>query len=849
MKNLLRWAGPSLALILFSFALWTLHKELRAFHYQEILAEIRGYRHGRIALALGLTVLSYLVLTGYDAMGLRFAQKTLPFRITAFASFISYVFSNNMGFSAVTGGLVRYRIYSSFGVSAFDIAKIAVFCAVTFWTGLLLVGGTVFLLDPLPLPAVLHAHFQTTFPLGLLSMSGAAGYLIACIAIRKPLVWKEWRFDLPSPRYGISQLVLGAMDWTAAAAVLFVLLPQGTIPFPHLVGIFIIAQVVGLVSSVPGGLGVFETVAMLMLKPYVPAPTALGALLFFRALYYLVPLMAAVLLFAGHELYRRQAALRKGVVLIGRWTGPIAPWAFSLSAFLGGIVLLVSGATPGVPSRLQWLDRVFPLTLLELSHFLGSLAGAALLLLARGLQQRLDGAWMLTAGLLSIGMVSSLIKGGDYEEAVILGCMLAALLPSRPYFYRKTQLSSQTFSWSWSVAILVVLLSTTWLGMFSYKHLEYSHEMWWHFSLYGNASRFLRANVGAVGLVLLISLRILLRPAHIIPGLPEPGEVEEAFAIAKSQPKTYGFLSTLGDKHLLFSSDRKAFIMYGVEGRTWVSMGDPVGDREAWVELAWQFKEDCDRSAAWPVFYQVGPENIPLYLDLGLSLLKLGEDARVPLEGFSLEGKSRKGLRYAYNHGIKEGCAFEVVPASEVGALLPALKAVSDEWLATKRTREKGFSLGRFDEEYLLRYPMAVVRKEGKIVAFANVWEGGCKEELSIDLMRHTSAAPELIMEYLLVNLFLKGAAEGYRYFGLGMAPLAGFEKRSLNPAWHKLAGTLFRHGEHFYNFKGLRSFKEKFHPEWQPRYLAAPGGFALPRILTNLASLISGGFKGVVSK
>jgi len=497
----------------------------------------------------------------------------------------------------------------------------------------------------------------------------------------------------------------------------------------------------------------------------------------------------------------------------------------------------------------EWLDRIFPLTLLELSHFLGSLAGAALLLLARGLQQRLDGAWMLSGGILWIGMFLSLIKGGDYEEAFILGCLLAALLPSRPYFYRKTQLSSQTFSWSWSVAILIVLVSTTWLGMFSYKHLDYSHELWWHFSLYGNASRFLRANVGAVGLVLLISLRLLLRPARIVPGLPSPAEVEEAFGISRSQTKTYAYLSTLGDKHLLFSADRKAFIMYGVEGRTWVSMGDPVGDREAWVELAWRFKEDCDRSAAWPVFYQVDPENIPLYLDLGLSLLKLGEDARVPLAGFSLEGKSRKGLRYAYNHGVKDGCSFEVVPASEVGPLLPALKAISDEWMATKRTREKGFSLGRFEEGYLLRYPMALVRKGGEIVAFANVWEGGGREELSIDLMRHTQAAPELIMEYLLVNLFLKGAQEGYRYFSLGMAPLAGFEKRSLNPAWHKLAGTLFRHGEHFYNFKGLRSFKEKFHPEWQPRYLAAPGGFALPRILTNLASLISGGFKGVVSK
>ncbi len=790
-----------------------------------------------------------MVLTGYDALALRYARKALPFRITVFASFISYVFSNNMGFSAVTGGLVRYRIYSSFGVSAFDIAKISIFCAVTFWIGLLLLGGTVFVIDPLPLPSMMHAYFKTTLPIGTLFLVGAVGYLVACGSIRKSLVWREWRFSFPSLGYGAAQLILGAADWMAASAVLFVLLPKGIISFPHLVGIFILAQGVGLVSNVPGGLGVFETTAMLMLKSSLPAPTILSVLLFFRVLYYLVPLMFALFLFTGHELYRRKAAVKQGVTQVARWTGPLAPWTYSLCAFMAGVILLISGATPGVYSRLQWLDRIFPLTLLELSHFLGSLAGAALLLLARGLQQRLDGAWMLSACILSLGIALSLIKGGDYEEALILGCMLVALLPSRPYFYRKTPLSSQTFSWSWSVAIFIVLASTTWLGFFSYKHLAYSNEMWWHFSVYGNASRFMRANVGAACLVLLISLRLLVRPAHSTQALPLLAEIDEAYEISKNQAKTNAYLSTLGDKHLLFSAGRAAFIMYGIQGRTWVSMGDPVGDKKEWVELAWAFKEECDDSAAWPVFYQVGPENIPLYLDLGLSLLKLGEDARVPLVGFTLEGKTRKGLRYAYNKAIKDGCSFEVIPVAQVGPLLPALKAVSDEWLANKRTREKGFSLGRFDEAYLLRYPMAVVRKEGVLVAFANVWEGGDKEEISIDLMRHTSAAPELIMEYLLVNLFFKGAEEGYRYFSLGMAPLAGFEKRNLNPTWHKVAGILFRHGEHFYNFKGLRSFKEKFHPEWQPRYLAAPGGFAMPRILANLTSLISGGIKGVVSK
>jgi phosphatidylglycerol lysyltransferase len=95
----------------------------------------------------------------------------------------------------------------------------------------------------------------------------------------------------------------------------------------------------------------------------------------------------------------------------------------------------------------------------------------------------------------------------------------------------------------------------------------------------------------------------------------------------------------------------------------------------------------------------------------------------------------------------------------------------------------------------------------------------------------------------------LWGKQQGYRWFNLGMAPMSGFEDRALAPLWSRVGSFLFRHGEHFYNFQGLRQYKEKFDSTWEPRYLASPGGLALPRIVTNVASLISGGLKGVVTK
>jgi phosphatidylglycerol lysyltransferase len=304
-------------------------------------------------------------------------------------------------------------------------------------------------------------------------------------------------------------------------------------------------------------------------------------------------------------------------------------------------------------------------------------------------------------------------------------------------------------------------------------------------------------------------------------------------------PRTSANLALLGDKQLLFNDAETAFIMYAVQGRSWVALGDPVGPDEEWGELIWRFREQCDRYDSWAVFYQVEAENLSLYLDHGFSLLKLGEEARVDVSQFSLDGGSRKKLRLNRNRAQKEGCQFEIVPVERVPEILPVLRSISDAWLESKHGAEKGFSLGFFDDDYLRRFPCAVVRAGGEIVAFANLWEGAEKEELSVDLMRYRPGGPGGLMDYLFVELLLWGKEQGYHWFSLGMAPLSGIEARKLSPLWNKFASLLYRHGDHFYGFEGLREYKDKFDPVWTPKYLAARGGLALPRILADLTKLI----------
>jgi phosphatidylglycerol lysyltransferase len=373
--------------------------------------------------------------------------------------------------------------------------------------------------------------------------------------------------------------------------------------------------------------------------------------------------------------------------------------------------------------------------------------------------------------------------------------------------------------------------------------------MWWSFTLNGHASRTLRAEVAVSVLALLFASVRLLQPSRPSLSLPSAVDLERVRAIVAAHPHTYAHLALLGDKHFLFNEGCTAFLMYGVSGRSWVCMGDPIGDEDERLELAWRFREICDRHEGWPIFYEADKENLHIYLDLGLSLLKIGEEARVELPLFNLEGKSRKNFRNLLNKMDKTGASFEISPAEDVPALLPELKLVSDTWLAAKRTREKRFSLGWFQPDYLCGGPMALLRQDGRITAFANVWAGGLRAEISVDLMRYLPDAPDDVMDCLFLKLMLWGKAEGYQWFNLGMAPWSGFESHALASVWNRFGAFLFQYGEHFYNFQGLRNYKEKFSPRWEPKYLVCPGGLTLPRILANIASLVSGSITGALGK
>jgi phosphatidylglycerol lysyltransferase len=844
-----RWLLPGLSLLVFAGVALALRRELEQFRLSNILGHLRAIPASAIADATLCTAASYWLLGFYDVLALRYLDKVVPYSRTIFTSFIAYSFGHNFGIAAFTGGAVRYRLYASAGLNAADVATVAAFCTVTTAIGLGALAGVSFMFAPHQGMNPPHMNHHIVQALGAVLLLLIAAYALWSLTGPREIEFRGWALRAPAPSVALPQIVLAVVDLGLSAMVLWLLLPAGSgVSLLMFAGAYSTAITAGVISHVPGGLGVFESLIVLAL-PSVPADQLLGSLLAWRAIYYVLPLLVAALLFGGQELRAQRSKLARIEQLAAAYIAPIVPQVSGALVFLAGFLLLVSGATPTIDQRLSLLRDILPLAVLELSHLAGSVIGLALMILARALFRRLAAAYQLTVWLLAAGMVASLLRGLEIEQALVLGLVLLVLWLGRRAFYRPAQILAQRFTPVWIVSLAIVISTALWIGFFANRHVDYSHALWWTFAFEADAPRMLRASLLVVLLAATFLAMNLLRPARPEPGVASGEDLARARDLIAGCSQAVANAVLSGDKRLLFSAANDAFLMYQINGRSWVALGDPIGARDAQEELVWRFRELSDRHAGWTVFYQVSAERLPLYVDLGLAVMKLGEEARVSLPDFSLEGSARAELRTQRRRAERDGAVFEVLQPQQLPALLPKLQAVSDAWLEDKAVAEKSFSVGAFSRDYIGNFPVAVVRCGEELVAFASLWIAGTGDEIAVDLMRFGADAPRGAMDFLFVELMLWGRAQGYRWLNLGMAPLAGLERHPLAPAWHRVGNFVFRYGEHFYNFDGLRRYKAKFNPVWESKYLASPGGLALPRVLLDISVLISGGVKELFAK
>ncbi|MDZ7955828.1 lysylphosphatidylglycerol synthase domain-containing protein [Nostoc sp. DedQUE09] len=294
-------------LLLLVLSLWAIASELREYNYRDILNSLAAIPKSRLSWAIWLTALGYVVMIGYDILGFNYINRSLSWNKIAFTNFISSAFSNTIGFALLTGSAIRYRFYASWGVSAVAIAQVIAFANFTFWLGMFAVAGFLFIINPLKIPTQLHLTFATVRPIGVIFLLLVAAYLLGSIFIKQPLIIRGHEFRFPSFKISLAQIAISSFDWILAAAVLYALLPSNiSLSYLDFLGIYLLAMFAGVVSNVPGGLGVFETIILLILSSKVSAAAVLGSMLAYRGVYYFLPLLVAAGLLGLYEIRFRK---------------------------------------------------------------------------------------------------------------------------------------------------------------------------------------------------------------------------------------------------------------------------------------------------------------------------------------------------------------------------------------------------------------------------------------------------------------------------------------------------------------------------------------------------------------
>jgi phosphatidylglycerol lysyltransferase len=836
---------PLVVLMVFGFTSFAIYELTTEVSYDEVIDALVSTSWSSIALAVFFTLLSFAALIGYDLNALDYIGRKLPPVPVAMTAFSAYAVGNTAGFGALSGGAIRFRGYSRLGLSPEDIGRVIAFVTFAFGIGLLSVTALACLMTAPRMGEIIGVDENIIRAVALVIIIGLT-VLVFVGRDGREIKIGAVHVRLPDSRTSSQQFLVTALDIAASASVLYVLLPHTDLGWPSFLAIYATAVGAGVLSHVPAGLGVFETIIVASLGNTVDIDQVLGSLVLYRVIYHVLPLVIATLFVIILE--ARQLSKHPVASTLRKLEFRLAPLLLSAFALIAGAMLVLSSVTPTPDSNLDFLGNFMPLPLVESAHFLSSVLGLLLFISARGIAQRLDGAWWTALVCTTLGLLFSLVKALALFEAIFLAVLLAGLLLSARQFNRPASMLRQALTPPWIVAMLILVAAATTILFFVYREVDYSRSLWWEFELSAEAPRGLRATLGIAIIAAAVSIFSLLRPAV---RRSEPSTADElvmATDIAMAQDYADANLVRMGDKRLMFSESGKSFIMYGIQGRSWIALFDPVGPSSEIAELVWRFVEEARTGGGRAVFYQISPELLAYCTDAGMRAFRLGELAVVDLTNFDLKGSRLAALRQAISKGVREGLEFEMLQPEGVAPHLAELRAVSDAWLDDHNTREKTFSLGAFRDDYVLSQPVAMLKKEGRIVAFATIAVTGTKHEGTVDLMRFAPDAPKGSMDFLFVKIMEHLRDGGFREFNLGMAPLSGMAQREAAPAWDRIGSVIFEHGERFYNFKGLKAFKSKFQPRWEPRYLAVSGiGPAVAMMDATL--LIGGGLRGVVGK
>ena len=310
LKRLLKIVNLLIAPVLILAATYVLFRLLGQHKFSDILDAMENTDHKRFLAACVFVALNYLVLTLYDTLAFRYIKRDTPYYRIGVAAFCSYTFSHNLGFALLSGGAVRYRLYSRWGLKASEIAKVIFFSGAHFWLGLSLVGAAVFMIEPDTAGFSIGITAETAPFVGVAVALPSIIYLLATLLCRREFSIKGFTFTLPTTSLALMSLLVSCVDWLLAASVLVMLLPaHAGLGFAEVTVGFALSQFAGIASHVPGGIGVLEAVLVYTLHQYIDSDVAFGACLLFRIIYYIIPFILGFTALTVLEIRNRQKKL------------------------------------------------------------------------------------------------------------------------------------------------------------------------------------------------------------------------------------------------------------------------------------------------------------------------------------------------------------------------------------------------------------------------------------------------------------------------------------------------------------------------------------------------------------
>ena len=675
LKKLARHLPALLGVALLCGAIYVVQREFRNLKIADISAALGKIPETALLTAFGFTVLSYGILTFYDRLGTYYAGKPVSYGRVAFASFCAYALSHNLGFAAVSGAAVRYRLYAHWGLTPLQIGKVIAFCSLTFGLGGMVLGGIILFVEPHTIPffgSKFHPAVLTA--IGVLLWAIVLAYVLCAryvgnIRVRGHLV------ELPSWRMALLQVLLASVDVAVTAAIFYALLPTTAgLNYPRFLGVYLAAYSAGLAANLPGGLGVFDTAMLLGLAPYLDPPTVIGAIVVFRLYYYIIPLFLAGSLFAGNEIVLRgRGLIGRRAVAAGRATRlPTVSSAprfsetdFAVAAGTGavalcGALLLSIGAIEAGPD-FSWIDPDYAdlaAVVDQASAFIPSLIGAALMVLSVAMSQRVALAWGTTIGLLLLAAAFTVAQGEQFWIPGVL--MLAAMLiaPFRPAFYRHARLVTGPLRASNVLPLSALVVCILALAAFE-PHVRWlNNSSFWEVIISPEMPNSLRATVAAAVALALIAIWRLVRPTRV-PWLPWTAEARLRYAALGGLPPAYA-------DGIVWGENERAAIPFRRVGRVLLGLGDPAGAESDRVSTIWRLRDLAQQEGLDPAVWRAERGLLKAYADLGLSALPLGRDG-LPLVD-DHEGGSRGELPARH--------FLVCVAERDLPALLPLLPAL-----------------------------------------------------------------------------------------------------------------------------------------------------------------------------